>query len=91
MAGIIAAKRTEEEESGKQLVALPLRLGIPLFSIRFNKVTETSFIPYLEALSNMVVVEIRFSKGRESAELTLSNDLCKSPVMSLFLVALPQA
>ena len=65
--------------------------GKPLFSIRLNKVTGSSLIPYLEALSNMVVVEIRFSKGRGQAELTLSNDLCKSPVMSLFLVALPQA
>ncbi len=63
----------------------------PLFSIRFKKVTESSFIPYLESLSNMVVAEFRFSKGKGLAELTLSNDLCKSLVMSLFLVALTQA
>jgi hypothetical protein len=39
--------------------------GKPLFSIRFKKVTESSFIPYLEALSNMVVAKLRFSKGEE--------------------------
>lgn len=64
--------------------------GKPLFSIRLNKVTGNSLIPYLESLSNMVVVEIRFSRERGQAELTLSNDLYKSSVMSLILVALPQ-
>jgi hypothetical protein len=64
--------------------------GKLLFSIRFNKVTESSFIPYLEALSNMVVGDFRFSKGKKLGELTLSNDLCKTFAMLLFLVALTQ-
>ena len=64
--------------------------GKPLFSIRFKKVTENSFIPYLEVLSNMVVAKFRFFKGKKLGELTLSNDLCKSFVMRLFLVPLTQ-
>jgi hypothetical protein len=62
-----------------------------LFDLEINKATCDLSIPYSKALSNMVVVEIRFSRGRRQAELTLSNDLCKSSVMSLILVALPQA
>ena len=74
---ILAAKGMRKDGAGKHF-----------FSIRFKKVTESSFIPYLEALSNMVVAEFRFSKGKGLAELTLSNDLCKSLHMLLFLVAL---
>ena len=70
---ILAAKGMRKYGAGKHF-----------FSIRFNKVTERSFIPYLEALSNMVVGEIRFSRGKELVELTLPNDLCKSLAMRFF-------
>ena len=70
---ILAAKGMGKDGAGKRF-----------FSIRLNKVTESSFIPHLEALSNMVVGEIRFSRGKELVELTLSNDLCKSLAMRFF-------
>ena len=76
---ILAAKGMRKDGAGKHL-----------FSIRFNKVTERSFIPYLEALSNMVVGEIRFSRGKELVELTLPNDLCKSLAMRFFPDPVPQ-